>query len=241
MEIPRAFHSSARPFLLVNSPLATLPIRRSNADPVLEGAFSFPLFLPNLRSRTDADSALATRRLPDVREGKLARLGDTGPGYLRVAFRIARICAHTRIRGAWRGQTESNGCKGALTLSHGVLLWPCRVKGTRKLARPSCYVKPKFSLGIGRRRYPLPTAGGRSASGGERGGARLGNASLLNQRATRRGVRPRGGEPPPSLALINSRHGPLSRLCRPSARSRPAVRPRDRVPRIKKTLTVGAQ
>lgn len=28
MEIPRAFHSS--PFLLVNSPLATLPIRRSN-------------------------------------------------------------------------------------------------------------------------------------------------------------------------------------------------------------------
>lgn len=169
MEIPRAFHSSARPFLLVNSPLATLPIRRSNADPVLEGAFSFPLFLPNLRSRTDADSALATRRLPDVREGKLARLGDTGPGYLRVAFRIARICAHTRIRGAWRGQTESNGCKGALTLSHGVLLWPCRVKGTRKLARPSCYVKPKFSLGIGRRRYPLPTAGGRSAGGGERG------------------------------------------------------------------------
>lgn len=212
-----------------------------SADRTKRGAFSFPLFLPNLRSRTDADSALATRRLPDVREGKLARLGDTGPGYLRVAFRIARICAHTRIRGAWRGQTESNGCKGALTLSHGVLLWPCRVKGTRKLARPSCYVKPKFSLGIGRRRYPLPTAGGRSAGGGERGGARLGNASLLNQRATRRGVRPRGGEPPPSLALINSRHGPLSRLCRPSARSRPAVRPRDRVPRIKKTLTVGAQ
>lgn len=140
-----------------------------SADRTKRGAFSFPLFLPNLRSRTDADSALATRRLPDVREGKLARLGDTGPGYLRVAFRIARICAHTRIRGAWRGQTESNGCKGALTLSHGVLLWPCRVKGTRKLARPSCYVKPKFSLGIGRRRYPLPTAGGRSAGGGERG------------------------------------------------------------------------
>lgn len=165
MEIPRAFHSSPLLFFSLTRHLRLFP----SADRTKRGAFSFPLFLPNLRSRTDADSALATRRLPDVREGKLARLGDTGPGYLRVAFRIARICAHTRIRGAWRGQTESNGCKGALTLSHGVLLWPCRVKGTRKLARPSCYVKPKFSLGIGRRRYPLPTAGGRSAGGGERG------------------------------------------------------------------------
>lgn len=39
---------------------------------------------------------------------------------------------------------KSDACKCALTIPRrlDVLLWPCRVKGTRKLARPSYYVKP---------------------------------------------------------------------------------------------------
>lgn len=232
-------------FLLVNSPLVTLLDSRrsplSNADsrerdpflPTFELHFSpSPLSFFLLYRRIAFDSLAERDKLEKKFASTLARAGKKenrrgwetlGSGYLRVAFCIARISAHTRISEAHReGTRNRTGVKAPLR-SHGVLLWPCRVKGTRKLARPSCYVKPNFSLGIGRRRrcrrYPLL----RTIRGGKRRGRRLGNASTSAfepWRAARRGVHPRGGEPPPSLALINSRHGPLSRLCRPSPRSR---------------------
>lgn len=80
-------------------------------------------------------------------------MGDTAAtGYLRVAFCIA----HTRVTEARReGTRNRTGVKAPLR-SHGVLLWPCRVKGTRKLARPSCYVKPNFSLQRDRPLLPPP-------------------------------------------------------------------------------------
>lgn len=75
-----------------------------------------------------------------------------------------------RIRDVYRPRrghlhAESGARKRALTIPRR-LLRPCRVKGTRKLARPSYYVKPKFSWdqrGV-RRDVAICSGGGRSTT-----------------------------------------------------------------------------
>lgn len=147
---------------------------------------------------------------------------------------------YTRISQRIERHTESNGCKGALTIPRrlGMLLWPCRVKGTRKLARPSCYVKPKFSWD-----RPLLSAETQRFAGGRK--RRRTNVDEPFESRPTPPVRDAAflsAQPASFFALINSRHEPLSRLC-PSTRCRVAAiglsaQPLD-IPRIKNQVPAG--